>query len=336
MSQQLRLQDPEALLRLQNAMGRFAEETQASLSALEHATARTLASVQERLRYWDSQVRQAQQALQIAQAALRQCEQSGGVRDSQGRTYAPDCSAQQRAVRLALAKLQECQAKQQKTRQCLALLEDAVRQYQRSARRLRALAGNHTERARLFLQRKAEEYRQVHAAADHNLMTGNMPGSRGAVNIADGSSSGLGYGDKPIVDEFQDKTGRTMTITCSSIIDHSNGSYRLYELYHGRQRAGRVNMTLERSHEQQVLGTDDPNLFERVKIHDILVEERYQQSGSAKRLLAQVENEAQRHGANEIYGQITEREAISFWNHMTRYGWQVEHQVEQLIVRKKL
>ncbi|MBE2240407.1 MAG: hypothetical protein IAE81_21650 [Caldilineaceae bacterium] len=143
------------------------------------------------------------------------------------------------------------------------------------------------------------------------------PGERQAVAPTDG--------DARIVDRFTDKAGREMSVRRTMEEDRNGGGSRFYELLHQGNRAGRMSLEMQRSHEFLVLGKGSPGEYERVRIVDIVVDPPYQDAGSSRQLLAQAEKEATHYRANEIHGAVTDQKAESYWRHMAKEGWQLRH-----------
>jgi len=160
---ELYLRDIQTLTDLQAALGRFADGTQECLRAAEAEINRTQDCLRERVGHWQREVEQARREVARAESDLRRC-QASGYRDERGYYHQPDCSREARAVERAYAFLRECENHLRTAQLWQSRIEQAVNEYQRVGRRLAAVAGAHTERARTSLDRAAARYDAVLAA----------------------------------------------------------------------------------------------------------------------------------------------------------------------------
>jgi len=179
----------------------------------------------------------------------------------------------------------------------------------------------HFEAAEASKRQAAEQQRQrIEQRATH---------AQDVVKPGDRQMQATDQTDPRIVEQFTDKAGRQMSVRRTSEYDDlsgggSNGS-RFYELLHEGNQAGRMSLSMERSREYQLLGEGSPDAYERVRLANIDVNPAYRHAGSSEHLLTHAENEAKQHHAREIYGAVTESEAMSYWRHMSKDGWQLRH-----------
>ena len=151
-----------SLEELKGALGRFGGETREALQAAEQEIRRTLDWLQERLNYWRSEVWRWQEEVRQAEADLDSCLASG-YDDEDGRYHAPNCSAEEHALRQAQVRLREAEAELQNVQRWMKAVGEAVAQYRVQARRLQDLADTRTEKAQAFLGRKISDLEQYTA-----------------------------------------------------------------------------------------------------------------------------------------------------------------------------
>jgi|GEM_PF-2752177 len=148
------------------------------------------------------------------------------------------------------------------------------------------------------------------------------------VKAGDRQATPTDQADPRIVERFTDKMGRVMSVRRTTDYDVLDGGgrngIRFYELRHGDRQAGRLSLEMERSDEHKYFRAGDPNVYDRVRIVNIEIDPPYQRAGSSEHLLVHVENEAMKHHAREIHGNVTTLEAESYWRHMSKDGWQLQ------------
>jgi chromosome segregation ATPase len=183
---------------LKGALARFGAEACQALAAADLGIRQTLDWLQERLNHWQNEVQQRQEEVRRAEAALARCRASG-YRDRDGHYHAPDCSAYERAVFQARARLREAETELANVRRWLAQVQQAVREYEIQARRLQELATTHTDRARAFLgraQNRLEQYLAVAPVAAPSAVAASpeQPGLSPAV-----STLGITWAEKKAI-----------------------------------------------------------------------------------------------------------------------------------------
>jgi len=146
MSPFVRVRSIEALSEFKSELARFAAEAEEALSAAEMETRRTLEWLQERLNYWQGQVRRCQEEERRAQAALRACLASGYY-DEDGHYHAPDCSRYEAALARAQAQLHAAEEELRKVQQWQRTVQQEVDSYRLRAQRLTNCVRNEIPRA---------------------------------------------------------------------------------------------------------------------------------------------------------------------------------------------
>jgi hypothetical protein len=164
MSSSANVQSIQALEDLKGALGRFSGEAQEALGAAEQEIRRTLDWLHERLNHWQNEVRRRQEEVRQAMDALRRC-QASGYSDRDGHYHAPDCSAYERALRQAQARLEEAQRELRNVQQWAQRVQQAAGDYHVQARRLQQLATTENQKAQAFLERALGDLERYLAVA---------------------------------------------------------------------------------------------------------------------------------------------------------------------------
>ncbi|MEW6403836.1 MAG: hypothetical protein AB1649_18730 [Chloroflexota bacterium] len=151
-----------ALAELKGVLSHFSGDAQETLQAVEHEIRRILDWLQERLNYWQNQVRQRQVEVAQATAALARCLASG-YRDERGNYHAPDCSRYQMALHQAQMRLREAEAELHNVQQWTRVVGQAIADYQRQAQRLNQMLATDLLKAEAFLGRKFADLVQYQA-----------------------------------------------------------------------------------------------------------------------------------------------------------------------------
>lgn len=157
-----------ALQELKDALARFGGEARDALQAADLELRQARDWLTERVQHWRNEVRRWQQVLAEAKAALARCKASG-MRDPKTGAYRePPCTAQWEAVRAAEAGLRAAEAELRTAQHWQRAVEQAGADYEREARRLRALLEHDGPRARALLENKIttlHSYVLLHAPA---------------------------------------------------------------------------------------------------------------------------------------------------------------------------
>jgi hypothetical protein len=176
MTQDLDLREIQTLVELKAAITRFANGTQEALRMAEAEIGRTSEWLHERIGHWQHELERARSELAAARAALERCLQSGYY-DRDGHYYAPNCSAEEKAIEHAEMRLRECKENLRKAQAWRNRLEQAVDEYHRKVRRLNELSAAHSDMAKAQLDQLRAKYEAVQEAA-------NMVGFAGEMGIA--------------------------------------------------------------------------------------------------------------------------------------------------------
>jgi hypothetical protein len=139
-----------ALADLRAALLTFADEGRDALGAVETEIRRTFDWLDAQLKHWQHEVRRCEDELfQAKQELARRKILRVGDRP-------PDCTEQEKAVRLAQARLEHAEEQREKTRVWLRELPEAVMEYEGPGRQLGNLIDGGLERACALLERKVE------------------------------------------------------------------------------------------------------------------------------------------------------------------------------------
>jgi hypothetical protein len=163
MSLSAQVRSIQALEDLKGALGRFGGEAQMALQAAEQEIRRTLDWLQERLNYWRSEVQRRQEEVRQARADLASCRASGYYEND--RYHAPDCSAEEHALRQAQVRLHEAEEELQNVQRWMKAVSEAVDTYRVQAQRLGRLIVTDLPKANAFLERKIAELQAYLAVA---------------------------------------------------------------------------------------------------------------------------------------------------------------------------
>ncbi|HZU01365.1 MAG TPA: hypothetical protein VFA10_16975 [Ktedonobacteraceae bacterium] len=143
MSSSANVHSIQALEEFRSALQRFKSEAQAPLNAVEGEINRVRVWLQERLQYWQNELRRRRRILEEAQSALRACEAMAvAAAVASGGRAAPDCSPLQAAVIRAKQRVQEAEQELRTVQEYIKRVEDAVASYQHQARQFVAVLDN--------------------------------------------------------------------------------------------------------------------------------------------------------------------------------------------------
>jgi len=126
-----------ALEELKAALMRFKSDARGSLETAEVEISRVRSWLQERLAYWQSELKRRRRQLQEAEAALAGCLMLAAA--SAG--YA-DCSPLEAAVIRAKRRVEEAEQELRVVQQYIKMIEDTIFSYQRQARQLVQILDN--------------------------------------------------------------------------------------------------------------------------------------------------------------------------------------------------
>jgi GNAT superfamily N-acetyltransferase len=138
--------------------------------------------------------------------------------------------------------------------------------------------------------------------------------------------------EQPPDDSFTDKAGRPITVRSWESGDtlyaraYDTGRSPVPEHINVGQ-AGYINASIERSYD----GSSP-----RVRVHDVYTNPEYRGAGIGGKMIDQSEQFAQRHGAKEIYGAVTDAGAKQFWEQQADHGWHLVQNGSTLEVHKQL
>lgn len=147
----------QALAEFKSALNRFNAETLEAFHAAEIEIRRTADWLQERLNYWQGEVRRREIEVAQARAAYEACVRTAlaatGAAD-RGLSAAVVCAPLEAALARAVARLGQAQAELRTVQQWLRAFQQAAEDYYRQARRLRAWLEGELPKANAFLEHK--------------------------------------------------------------------------------------------------------------------------------------------------------------------------------------
>lgn len=131
----------DALEELQTALIRYADQTQATLDAVQREVQRTLDWLDERVRHWQNEVQRGQEETRRARAAYERCMSSGD------REHPPACGYEEQAIYDARRRLAQAEAEARLAAEARQAVLAEVANYRREAGRLRAFVQADTPKA---------------------------------------------------------------------------------------------------------------------------------------------------------------------------------------------
>jgi chromosome segregation ATPase len=163
MSQSARVYSVDALRDFQAALARFREDAQSALYAADNEIHRTYDELQQRLLYWQRQVKEWQENLVRAKTALIQ--RQWGCREGKG----PGTTEAELALKQAQFRLKEAEARAETVRRWQRTLPQPVQEYHGPARMLHGTLDTNTKKALVVLANKIaalEAYAAVTVAGE--------------------------------------------------------------------------------------------------------------------------------------------------------------------------
>ena len=152
MSNQADIRDIQVLGDLKAAFGRFGEELQQILPALQKQFEEIQEQLDDRQKHWRQQSDDAKEVLYAARQSLNECESQGEDEDGNS----PDCSFEQEQVTDAERTLAENEDNLETVKQWRHRIEDQIADFQNDVHRLSNLASSRTGSAQAFLANKIE------------------------------------------------------------------------------------------------------------------------------------------------------------------------------------
>ncbi len=126
----------EALGGLKTALLRFKSDAQSALHTTGTEVRRSRTFLDERLRYWQNELKRRLYQLNQALAALQTCKAQAYRDPETGRIYQPDCSRQEAEVRRARQLVEEAQNNIRIIQMHIKRVEEAFASYSRQASHL--------------------------------------------------------------------------------------------------------------------------------------------------------------------------------------------------------
>jgi hypothetical protein len=147
MSESARVTELQALADLQAGLCIFQAEGKEALAAVEFEIRRMLEWLDDQKQFWQRTVREREEDVTQAKADLAR-RKTFKLFDQ-----TPDCTEQEKALRLALHRLDEAETKLANCRRWIPLLQREIEEYQGPARRLAGLLEGTLPRAVALLER---------------------------------------------------------------------------------------------------------------------------------------------------------------------------------------
>jgi hypothetical protein len=152
LNNQADIRDIQVLGDLKAAFGRFGEELQHILPALQKQFEEIQEQLDDRQKHWRQQLDEAKEALYNTRQSLNECESQG--EDEEGNS--PDCSFEQDEVTDAEKALAENEDNLETVKQWRHRIESQIADFQNDIHRLSNLASSRTGSAQAFLANKIE------------------------------------------------------------------------------------------------------------------------------------------------------------------------------------
>ncbi len=138
----------DALEELQTGLIRYADQAQATLAAIAREVQRTLDWLEERQRYWRSEVQRWHEEERRARAAYERCLNSGD------RDHPPSCGREEQAFLEARRRLAQAEAEERMATQARLAVQAEAEAYARDANRLRVTLQTETVKSVEVLRSK--------------------------------------------------------------------------------------------------------------------------------------------------------------------------------------
>ena len=198
MGSQAHVQSIAALEELRGALMRFKGEAQSALNVAEMEIKRTRDWLQERLLYWQGELRRRHRSLEEAQAALRACQAMAmAAAIASGGNAAPDCSPLVAAVMRAKRRVEEAEQELRVVQEYMKRVEEAIVGYQQQVRQLGQMLEEDVIKGANFLSESVTillSYASAGAGAGIAAAIGGALGfvSGGSGSSPEGVSAGAG------------------------------------------------------------------------------------------------------------------------------------------------
>jgi hypothetical protein len=141
----------EALGELRTALLRFKSDAQSAMQSTLAEANRTRTFLDERLRYWQSELKRRINQYQEAEAAYRTCKARAYRDPETGRIYEPDCSREETNLRRARQLVEEAQNNVRIIQMHIKRVEEAFTSYQRQASRMSNMLESELSKATTLL-----------------------------------------------------------------------------------------------------------------------------------------------------------------------------------------
>jgi hypothetical protein len=154
LSNQANIRDIQVLDDLKAGFGRFGEELQQILPALQKRFEIIQEQLDERQKHWRQQSDDAKDAVDTARQELSECQEQGSTDDDSDYTH--DCGNAEEQVTEAERHLTDCQDNLETVKQWRHRIEGLMADFQNDMNRLSLLSSSRTSLAQAFLASKIE------------------------------------------------------------------------------------------------------------------------------------------------------------------------------------
>jgi len=154
MSKHVHITTLQVLDDLRNALVRFRAGVQEAHQEMEAAIRRVEHYLEQRERHWRREIERREKEYRLAQRAYEVCR-SRTYRDSAGRTCAPDCSQEEKAMLKARMELERAQANYREVQSWKKMVRRETESYRNQARRMSSLLESSVPQATAWLQAQA-------------------------------------------------------------------------------------------------------------------------------------------------------------------------------------
>ena len=179
MSNSADIRDIQVLGDLKAAFGRFGEELQQILPALQKQFEEIQEQLDDRQKHWQRQADTAQEEVYEARRSLSECESQSDDEDGNS----PDCSVEEEQVADAERALAENEVNLETVKQWRHRVEGLIVDFQNDIYRLSNLAFSRSESAQAFLANKIEILNHYIGGSSFPVGTGGLQGQSGSDKI---------------------------------------------------------------------------------------------------------------------------------------------------------
>jgi hypothetical protein len=150
MSNSAHVDNLEPLKALKSGLALFRSGARDSARSAQHLTQSAVQELSDKLRLWQQRQQQYSQELDAAQRAFTACR-SNVIRDRDGRTYVPPCTAEAQRLEQAQIRLKKAESNVQVLRLSLRTIEEAFGQYRQESTTMDRFLDQELAQAEVYL-----------------------------------------------------------------------------------------------------------------------------------------------------------------------------------------